>query len=278
MNACKALLIALCLSLPAGAADDVAQALPLPAAPRWLHKSANGSLVIKSATRGAQVAVDGRAVGTVPLAPLPVAPGRHQIKLSRKGFVSVTRRVQVVAGQKSLLSIDLLAEVAPLPLPPAAEAAPSPSDALTALITAPAGAAPAVAGGPSAATAGAPSSTSAARDPAATSAAAGGAALAAGPAAGAAAVEPVPLPPLVLAPAGVALAPAAVAPGAKAPQAALAPAVSQPLTKKWWFWSGAAVGAVVLAAAVTWALPALYVEHRDPAAACGGTCGIVVNK
>lgn len=268
MNACKALLMALCLSLAAGAADDPAPALalPLPAAPRWLHKSANGSLVIRSATRGAQVAVDGRAVGSVPLAPIPIAPGRHEVKISKKGFVSATLRVRVVSGQKALLAIDLKVGVptAPLPLPPAevAEAPPSPSDALTALIASP----PAH---PLAAAPGAPAEVGA-------SAGAAAAARAGSGAAASVALEPLPQPPLVIAPVGPALAPAM-----KAPSAALAAqsvAQPQPLTKKWWFWGGAAVGVVALAAAVTWALPALYVERRDPAAACGGTCGIVINK
>jgi hypothetical protein len=258
MNACKALLMALCLSVvaagaasAAGAPDDPAQALPLPAAPRWLLKARNGSLVIKSATHGAQVAVDGRAVGKVPLAALPIAPGRHQITLSKKGFVSATRRVRVLAGQRSLVAIDLLAEVAPLPLQPlVADAAPSPSEALTALIAAP----PAPAAAPSALAAAPPAALAPLPSPPLV-------------------LEPLPSPPLVLAPALVAR-----APSSKAPPAALAPATSQPLTKKWWFWGGAAASAVVLAAVVTWALPALYVEHRDPAAACGGTCGIVVNK
>lgn len=273
MTACKALLVALCLSLPALAEGDAP--LPLPVAPRWLHKSANGSLAVKSATRGAQVFVDGRSVGTVPLAPVPVAPGKHQLKLSKKGFVTGTRRVQVLAGQRTQVAMDLAVEVAPqtLPLPQAPAAAP-PEAAPPAMAQAapppaaasspPSGSAPAAgpaAPSPSDALAAliAPGPATGAGDAAARPGQPGAA-----PASPAASIEP---PPLVFA-----------TPPVKAPAAAVAPAASTPLTKKWWFWGGSAVAAAVLVAGVTWALPALYVEHRDPTAACAGNCGIVINK
>ena len=271
MNACKALLVVLSLSLAAVAEGPLALPLPpvsapLPAAPapapRWLHKAAHGSLVVRSATSGAQVAVDGRAVGVVPLAPVSLAPGRHEVRLSKNGFLTATRHVRVLAGQKAVLAVDLKVELKALPLPlpqaplaagqpAAAEPVSSPSDALTALIAAPPGAA-----GSGAGSVGAPAGAAAA------------------PGVASVAAQPLPGPPLVLATAVAPVPPAKAPPAAVAPQ----PAASEPLTKKWWFWGGAAVGAAVLTAAVTWALPALYVERRDPAAACSGTCGIVVNK
>ena len=72
-----------------------------------------------------------------------------------------------------------------------------------------------------------------------------------------------------------------VGPPLAAPPAALraeAPNGPRPLVKQWWFWGGVAAAAVVLTAGVVYALPPQYAEKRDPVTACGGTCGVVVNK
>jgi hypothetical protein len=266
MNACKALLVATLLAAAARAAEvePPPLALPLapakPSSPRWLHKAANGTLELRSSSRGAAVSLDGLELGTVPLKPVSVAPGRHEVKLTKDGYQTATRIVRIRAAHKAVLSIELKsARVAPPPL---------------ALPVAP----PAVASGAAKKQPGAASATApmiAEPSPSETLSAI----IASPPAAGspAARADPSPPPPpLVMA--------APARPAVKTvPAAALAastqPAVSsEPLTKKWWFWGGAAAAAAVLVAGVTYALPALYVERRDPGAACGGGPCVIVNK
>jgi hypothetical protein len=44
------------------------------------------SLILSSTVDGAEVSVDGNKVGVTPLAPLPLAPGDHTIKVTKIGF------------------------------------------------------------------------------------------------------------------------------------------------------------------------------------------------
>jgi hypothetical protein len=68
-----------------------------------------GKLLIKSNTKGAQVFVDGRLVGTVPLAkPLRVKVGRHTIKLIKPGYTQYLDVVSVPRRGKASIDIDLL--------------------------------------------------------------------------------------------------------------------------------------------------------------------------
>ncbi len=56
----------------------------------------------------AEVYVDGKRMGTTPIAPLPVAPGRHRVRLVNPDLgVERTVRVQVPAGDAYLLRLDL---------------------------------------------------------------------------------------------------------------------------------------------------------------------------
>lgn len=232
------LVAVLLAAVPARAAQP-ASAAPAPgakpaAAPRWLHKASNGTLVLKSATKGASVTVDGLAAGTTPIKPLSLPPGAHEVKLVKDGFAAATRRVQIRAAQPTQLSLELKAapQVGPLPLalPGAAVAQPpDASESLVALIATPV-----------------------------------------------APIAETPPPPLLTAELPK---PAEVHKPAPTAAVAVAPAASaRPLTRQWWFWGGAAAVAVAVVAGVTYALPALYVERRDPAAACGGACGVIVNK
>lgn len=237
-------------------------ALPLPdakapqkdsSAPRWLHKGSNGTLQLTCSVKGALVSIDGLEVGTTPLPALPMAPGQHPIRVTADGFMPFEKTVSLKAGQKLKLAADLmpLLPLAPPELAKQVPEEPSPADTLTALIAAPPPA-PLLAEAPPLV------------------------------------LAPPEAPPLVLANGELAnnglRKTTAVPAGAQKPVAApvaavaAAPAQGTPLVKQWWFWGGAAVATAVVIAAVTYALPASYVEQRDPAAACHGTCGVVVNR
>ena len=43
--------------------------------------------------------IDGRYIGETPVASVPVAPGRHQIRVVRPGFLPVDREIVVTAGE-----------------------------------------------------------------------------------------------------------------------------------------------------------------------------------
>jgi hypothetical protein len=278
MNACKALLVAALVAAGARAAEVEPPPLALPVAPakqpapRWLHKAANGTLELRSSSRGAAVSLDGLELGTVPLKPVSVAPGKHKLKLTKDGYQTATRNVQIRAGRKTVLSIELKSmRVAPPPL-----ALPvAPPDVVSPPLALPV-APPAVASGAAKKQPGAASATMIAEpSPSETLSAL----IASPPAAGspAARAEPLPPPPplVMAAPARPAVKTVPAAALAASPQPVVS---SEPLTKKWWFWGGAAAAAAVLVAGVTYALPALYVERRDPGAACGGGPCVIVNK
>ena len=83
---------------------------------------------------GSRIAVDGREVGTAPLArPLAVMPGPHEVHFDKAGMLTETRSVAPVAGQKLRVYVKLTpvpsatAAAAPEPAPASAAAAPPPS-------------------------------------------------------------------------------------------------------------------------------------------------------
>jgi hypothetical protein len=174
-----------------------------------------GRLQIKCETTGAEISVDGKRVGRVPLPePLWAMPGRHSVTIAQSGFVSGTETVELGAGATALVVIRLL----PAP-PPAPTALPKPGERI------PAAAAPAPGG------AIAPSGVAAA--------------------AGAPAQDQLlPSQPAVPPPLAVATAPATPVALDLSTQPAPAEQADQarPFYKTWWFWTGAAV---VVAGVVT---------------------------
>lgn len=295
--------------------------LPLPGAPaakasapspRWLHKSQNGTLLVRSKTTGAAIFVDGLEVGRVPVGPLKVAPGPHLVKLSLPGYKPQTQRVEVVPAQQSVVASELkavrgVAEVGapilgakvlvdgkPVGVAPLHDLELAPGKRVLSLVapgaarveqtlTVRAGEHYKVFGGAGANDEPAPPLLALPLPPAPARIAV---ANPAPPALTALIAEPPPPaldldapPPLITSTgefasaAKPALVPAAALPGPSSPDLA-----REPITRKWWFWGGAAVVATAVLAGVVYALPAQYVERRDPSAACGGTCGIVVNK
>lgn len=70
----------------------------------------NGGLFVTSDPRGADLTVDGIALGTVPdVGPLSVAPGRYRLELRLDGFVHETRIVDVADGETSFVHVTMTA-------------------------------------------------------------------------------------------------------------------------------------------------------------------------
>ena len=233
-------------------------------APRWLLRGKRATLLVRSVPAGALVLVDGREVGTTPLAGLKMSQGSHEVKLTRTGYREATRRIRLAPGQKMTLALALVA-AAELPAPPppvAARMVPaeSPPDQVDA-----------------------PPLLSAAGElfPEKKVAIVAGAAVAAVPASAAPAAATAAPGPVSAAPApgkpGRDIPAEAIVPPPAAAAAALQVSASVPLYKRWYFWGGAVTAATLLAVGVMAALPAQYTEKRDPSAACGGNCGVVVN-
>lgn len=77
---------------------------PMPAAPAPVAP-AQASLVIESSPPGADIEVDGGFVGNTP-STVTVAPGSHEISVTKKGYAAWTRKLNVTGG-----SIHLSAEL-----------------------------------------------------------------------------------------------------------------------------------------------------------------------
>jgi len=358
MSARKALLAVLLVGMRLLAAEPELAPLPLPVGrahppppPRWLKRGQLGTLVIQSATRGASVHVDGLDVGTVPIKPMPLTAGAHDVRLAKPGFREHVQRVRVRSGRKAVVKATLRAvrgvlhvgaqlpgarvfvdgkdagaaplshlEIAPgqrrlrLETPGASPIEETLRVSAGKEYTAFAGAAPlpelpfaekppaqALVAPPPSKDPVAPKATDAAKVARAVKAAeaakvadavkhatpqaadAGKPAAAPKPEAAGPAARDVPAPPLVVAEA--APRPPLLARRDPAPRPAVAPAAvtvassaEPPLAKRWYVWAGGAAVATAAVFGIFWALPARYVEKRDPAAACGGPCGIVVNN
>jgi hypothetical protein len=67
----------------------------------------SGQLSIDSTPQGAQIQVDGQAAGVTPFSLANLMPGQHTVTVSRPGFVTDTRTVNVSSGSKSALSVQL---------------------------------------------------------------------------------------------------------------------------------------------------------------------------
>jgi eukaryotic-like serine/threonine-protein kinase len=66
-----------------------------------------GQLSIDSTPQGAQIQVDGQAAGVTPFSLAGLMPGQHSVTVSKPGFVTDTRTVNVSSGSKSVMSVQL---------------------------------------------------------------------------------------------------------------------------------------------------------------------------
>jgi formylglycine-generating enzyme required for sulfatase activity len=79
-----------------------------------------GQLEVKCETTGADIAVDGKSVGRVPLAgPLWSTPGNHRVTITHEGSVPASETVDLRAGASALVVMRLVPLPPPAPLPPA---------------------------------------------------------------------------------------------------------------------------------------------------------------
>lgn len=118
---------------PARGPVEVAAALPAapqpqppsaPAAPTpTVRQIQTGTLRVTSSPAGATVVLDGRRIGTTPLAVSNLAVGRHTLHLSKGGFENVARNVDIRAGAEFEADLDLRPRAAAVS-PPAAAVAP----------------------------------------------------------------------------------------------------------------------------------------------------------
>lgn len=67
----------------------------------------SGGLLVSSAPEGAQVQVDGSAVGLTPVSLANVAAGQHMVVLSKSGYAIESRNVVVQSGTKVSLAVTL---------------------------------------------------------------------------------------------------------------------------------------------------------------------------
>lgn len=72
---------------------------------RLTSKERDGLLVVRSGVAGAEVAVDGRALGTAPTES-GVAPGPHVVVVSRDGFEDARSQVVLGRGERKEISVD----------------------------------------------------------------------------------------------------------------------------------------------------------------------------
>jgi serine/threonine-protein kinase len=66
-----------------------------------------GQLTVDSSPTGALVAVDGQAQAVTPLSLTSLPPGHHTITVSKAGYASETRAVDIASGSKSVVSLQL---------------------------------------------------------------------------------------------------------------------------------------------------------------------------
>jgi hypothetical protein len=88
-----------------------------------------GTLKISTVPAGAAVDLDGASVGVTPLTLPDLKPGKHTLKVSKSGFKTDGRDVEVTAGETFALDITLSAAPRPAPrrrAPPLPPAPPAP--------------------------------------------------------------------------------------------------------------------------------------------------------
>jgi TonB family protein len=91
---------------PAGLTLEVRNGEPLLPL-RFVMEPLAAKLRVVSEPPNAVVRVDGKAVGTTPLEALEVAPGRHEVRLERRGYAAATQAVEGRGGQTVEVSLKL---------------------------------------------------------------------------------------------------------------------------------------------------------------------------
>jgi eukaryotic-like serine/threonine-protein kinase len=66
-----------------------------------------GQLSVDSSPQGAQITIDGKNVSVTPFNVASLLPGHHTIIISKSGYASQTRAIDVASGGKSVISVQL---------------------------------------------------------------------------------------------------------------------------------------------------------------------------
>jgi hypothetical protein len=106
---------------------DMARFGVVPPASMQVAPAVQASIVVESTPTGADIEVDGSFVGSTP-STLNVAPGTHEISVSKKGFIGWKRNMNVAGGSVHVnadLESGTLPEGAPASLPAATPAVPA---------------------------------------------------------------------------------------------------------------------------------------------------------
>jgi TonB family protein len=91
---------------PAGLTLEVRNGEPqLPL--RFVMEPLTAKLRLQTDPAQASVVVDGKAVGTTPLDGLNLQPGRHEVRVERRGYVGTRREIEASAGQTVDVSLKL---------------------------------------------------------------------------------------------------------------------------------------------------------------------------
>jgi hypothetical protein len=109
----------------------VAKNLPTLKAQMEAVKSKIGELMVNGAPAGAEVVVNGKVVGKLPLpAPVRLDKGRAEIQVRAPGYVTAEDVVTITGGKREDRAFALTREAAPAPMPPpVATVTPPPSPA-----------------------------------------------------------------------------------------------------------------------------------------------------
>ena len=83
-----------------------ASSLPIPATPSTIGRFI-GELAVESRPTGAKVFLDGKLIGTTPLAVQSIGAGEHAVRLERDGYRHWTASVQVVANERNRVTASL---------------------------------------------------------------------------------------------------------------------------------------------------------------------------
>jgi len=69
-----------------------------------------GTIQVLSNVEGAQVYLDGKLMGTVPMQVKQIKPGEHVVEVKAKGYITREKRVKVQQGSAEVLKLDMQAE------------------------------------------------------------------------------------------------------------------------------------------------------------------------
>jgi len=92
--------------LGAASSDGSITRIPTPRTPATIG-TVMGTLDVESRPAGAKVFIDGRLVGTTPVAMVEVASGEHAIRLEHEGYQRWASTIRVVSGGRSRVTASL---------------------------------------------------------------------------------------------------------------------------------------------------------------------------